>query len=148
MNNNIKIIAIAGDHAGYDLKEKIKINLNNDYNFIDFGTNSTESMDYPDVIHPLAKSIDNNDYKFGIIICGSGNGVAITANKYKNVRAAICWNTEIAKLARQHNDANILSLPARFISEAEAEKIIEVFFNTGFEEGRHLRRVNKISEIL
>ena len=112
------------------------------HNIKNIGTDSEESCDYPDVIHPLAKNI--KDYDFGIIICGSANGVNMTANKYNGVRAAICWEEEIASLARQHNNANILSLPARFISEEKSKKIAEVFLNTEFEGGRHERRVNKI----
>jgi ribose 5-phosphate isomerase B len=148
MEDNILNIPIACDHAGFELKEKIKFQFGNIINFVDFGTFSTESVDYPDMIHPLAKAIDIGTYNMGIIICGSGNGVAITANKYKNVRAAICWIPEIAKLARQHNDANIVSLPARFISEEEAFEIVKMFINTEFEGGRHKVRVDKISATL
>lgn len=148
MNSNLQRIPIACDHAGFELKEKIKLEFYNIIDFVDFGTHSTESVDYPDMIHPLAKAINDEEYIMGIIICGSGNGVAITANRYKNVRAAICWTPEIASLARKHNNANILSLPARFISEKEAFEIIRVFFNTEFEGGRHQRRVEKISETL
>lgn len=148
MNSNLQRIPIACDHAGFELKEKIKLEFYTVMNFVDFGTHSDESVDYPDMIHPLAKAINDEEYIMGIIICGSGNGVAITANRYKNVRAAICWTPEIASLARKHNNANILSLPARFISEKEAFEIIRVFFNTEFEGGRHQRRVEKISETL
>lgn len=144
-----KTIAIGCDHAGFELKEIIKDNLTSKgYQVKDYGTFNTQSVDYSDIIHPVAADINNNKYSIGIIICGSGNGVAITANKYINVRAAICWNAEIAKLARMHNDANILSLPARFIDEKEAEAIVDVFLNTEFEGGRHLIRVNKIKNII
>jgi ribose 5-phosphate isomerase B len=148
MEDNILNIPIACDHAGFELKEKIRSQFGNNINFVDFGTFSTDSVDYPDMIHPLAKAIDIGTYNMGIIICGSGNGVAITANKYKNVRAAICWIPEIAKLARQHNDANIVSLPARFISNDEAFEIVKMFINTEFEGGRHKVRVDKISATL
>jgi ribose 5-phosphate isomerase B len=148
MNNNIQKIPIACDHAGFDLKEKIKNVFGKEFIFEDFGTFSSESVDYPDMIHPLAKAVNDGIFEKGIIICGSGNGVAMTANKYLNVRAAICWNAEVAALSRQHNDANILSLPARFISEYEAFNIVKIFFSTSFEGGRHQKRVEKISTIL
>jgi ribose 5-phosphate isomerase B len=137
-------IAIASDHAGFELKEKIKSELNK-YEFVDLGTNSNNSVDYPDYAHALAKKIDTAEIEMGILICGSGNGVNITANKYKNVRAALCWNVQIAELARQHNNANVLSIPARFVDEKTAFEMINVFFTTLFEGGRHLTRVNKIS---
>jgi ribose 5-phosphate isomerase B len=105
-------------------------------------------MDYPDVVHPLANAVQSGEYKYGILICGSGNGVAITANKYKGIRAAICWNAEITKLARLHNDANIMALPARFISMEEAVQFAALFLHTEFEGGRHQIRVNKITNIL
>ena len=136
-------IIISNDHAGTELKKSLVEHLEKEgYNIKNVGTDSEESCDYPDFIHPLAKNI--KDYDFGIIICGSANGVSMTANKYNGVRAAICWEEEIASLARQHNNANILSLPARFISEEKSKKITEVFLNTEFEGGRHERRVNKI----
>jgi len=138
-------ILIASDHAGYDLKKHIKDFFEGKYTWIDLGTFSTERVDYPDFIHPLAKSIDNNFSEKGIIICGTGNGAAMTANKYPNVRAALCWKSEIAVLARKHNDANILALPARFISEKEACEIVELFLHTEFEKGRHQTRVDKIN---
>ena len=138
-------IAIACDHAGFALKQKLMKKLDGmGYSFRDYGTHSEESVDYPDIIHPLAKDINNGKLLRGIIICGSGNGVAITANKYPMVRAALCWTPEIARYARLHNNANILSLPARFISEATAFDIARTFLTTGFENGRHGRRVDKI----
>ncbi|MDD4141583.1 MAG: ribose 5-phosphate isomerase B [Bacteroidales bacterium] len=146
MNNEI---GMGCDHAGFELKEYLKTYLNKEgYKVIDFGTNSTASVDYPDFIHPLASKINNGEILRGVIICGSGNGVAMTANKYPNVRAAICWNEELSALARQHNDANVLSLPARFISKEEALKILKIFLSTDFEGGRHLRRVEKINNLL
>ena len=136
-------IIISNDHAGTELKKSLVEHLEKEgHNIKNVGTDSEESCDYPDFIHPLAKNIKN--YDFGIIICGSANGVSMTANKYNGVRAAICWEEEIASLARQHNNANILSLPARFISEEKSKKITKVFLNTEFEGGRHERRVNKI----
>ena len=136
-------IIISNDHAGTELKNTIKKHLENKgHTVLNVGTNNNDSCDYPDYIHPLAKDFDNHD--FGIIICGSANGVSMTANKYNGIRAAICWEEEIAKLARQHNNANILSLPARFIKENKAIKITEAFLETEFEGGRHERRVNKI----
>ena len=140
------IIAIASDHAGYQMKEAIKKHFENKgYDFKDFGTNSEESVDYPDFAHQLAGSIDRMEYGRGITLCGSGNGISMAANKHPRVRAALCWNKEIAELARQHNDANVCSLPARYLTNEEAMEIIEVFLNTGFEGGRHQRRVEKIS---
>ena len=136
-------IIISNDHAGTELKKSLIKHLEKEgHNIKNVGTDSEESCDYPDFIHPLAENI--KDYDFGIIICGSANGVSMTANKYNGVRAAICWEEEIAKLARQHNNANILSLPARFIEEDKAIKITEAFLETEFEGGRHERRVNKI----
>ncbi len=140
------IIAIASDHAGYQMKEAIKKHFENKgYDFKDFGTNSEESVDYPDFAHQLAGSIDRMEYDRGITLCGSGNGISMAANKHPRVRAALCWNKEIAELARQHNDANVCSLPARYLTNEEAMEIIEAFLNTGFEGGRHHRRVEKIS---
>lgn len=141
-------VFIASDHAGFNLKQKIKEFLNNQSQITelkDFGTDSEQSMDYPDVVHPLCKSIEDDPSKeLGILICGSGNGVCITANKYIHIRAALCWTEELASLARQHNNANILCLPARFIEPDLALKIVTQFLNTPFEGGRHLNRVNKI----
>jgi ribose 5-phosphate isomerase B len=141
-------ICIASDHAGYEMKEKIKIflkEINSDVS--DYGTFSSESVDYPDFSHPLAGEINSGNFKTGIVICGSGNGVSMVANKYPKVRCALCWNEEIASLARKHNNANILALPARFISEELALNIVRVFLNTEFEGGRHEIRVGKINQI-
>ena len=141
-------IAIGGDHAGYRLKQFLIENLEKEgYHFKDYGVLSEEAVDYPDIIHPLAKDINDGHVKMGVILCGSGNGVAITANKYLNVRAAVCWNEEIVKLARMHNDANVIALPARFISYEKALEFVRLFLTTGFEGGRHQRRVEKISKI-
>jgi ribose 5-phosphate isomerase B len=140
-----KIIAIGSDHAGFRMKEFIKNKYSgNEYCFVDFGTNSEESVDYTDIAHPLAEAINKRKYEKGVLICGSGNGVAMVANKYKNIRAAICWNVEITELARKHNDANILVLPGRFISQNDAAKYFKIFMSTNFEAGRHLRRIEKI----
>lgn len=139
-------IAIGGDHAGFELKEIINAQLLvNGHNYKDFGTHSLDSVDYPDFAHPLASAVEKNEFDLGILICGSANGVAMTANKHQGIRAAICWTEEIASLARQHNNANVLCLPARFISAALAEKIVKTFLATSFEGGRHENRVNKIS---
>ncbi len=140
-----KTIAIGCDHAGYELKEYLKTQLSEQgYLFKDFGTTSEASVDYPDFIHPLAKSIDRGEIELGIIMCGSGNGVSITANKHAKVRAAIAWNTELASLARQHNDANVLGLSARFIAKEYALEIVHSFLQADFEGGRHQTRVDKI----
>ncbi len=141
----INKIAIAGDHAGFQLKSKLKqVLINNGIEVVDFGPYSIDSCDYADFAHPLSVSIEKKEADLGILICGSGNGIAITANKHQQIRAAICWEEELAKLARQHNDANILVLPARFISEEEAIKCVNVFINEDFEGGRHLKRIEKI----
>ena len=140
-------ILISNDHAGVELKNAVDNFLkNNGYVVENLGDNSGKSVDYPDIIHPLAKEISNNKNKKGIIMCGTGNGVSMVANKYKGVRAGLCWSKEIAELIRKHNDANILSLPARFLSIKEALEIVEVFLKTDFEGGRHERRVNKIDK--
>jgi ribose 5-phosphate isomerase B len=140
-------IVISCDHAGYELKELVKKALvTKGVDVEDLGPKTADRVDYPDMIHPLAKAIDLGREQMGIIICGSGNGVAMTANKYVNVRAALCWSKEIAVLARQHNDANILSLPARFISTEEAMACVEAFLTEQFEGGRHKDRVDKISK--
>jgi ribose 5-phosphate isomerase B len=145
----MKTLAIGCDHAGFELKVKIKeYLLSKGFQVADYGTNSTVSVDYPDIIHPLAFDINRKRFDMGIIICGSGNGVAMTANKYLDVRAALCWNVEIAEMARKHNDANIICLPARYIKFEEAILILTTFIDTGFEGGRHLIRVEKISKII
>jgi len=143
MNNTLKI-AIGADHAGFDYKEAIAKWLNAD-NLKDFGTYSSASADYPDFAHPVASAVESGEFDFGILVCGSANGVAITANKHQGIRAAICWNEELASLARKHNNANIVCIPARFISIEEAEKIVKTFLSTEFEGGRHATRVGKIS---
>ena len=140
-------ILISNDHAGVELKNAVNSFLKKKgYVVENLGDNSGESVDYPDIIHPLAKEISNNKNKKGIIMCGTGNGVSMVANEYKGVRAGLCWSKEIAELIRKHNDANILSLPARFLSVKEALEIVEVFLKTDFEGGRHERRVNKIDK--
>jgi ribose 5-phosphate isomerase B len=142
----MKHIAISCDHAGFELKQRIKpILVGMGYEVVDFGPATAERMDYPDAIHPLAKAIDAGEFEKGIIICGSGNGVAMTANKYPNVRAGIAWTPELAELTRQHNDANVLSLPARFITEEVAFECVRAFLTTDFEGGRHADRVTKIA---
>ena len=141
----MKKICIASDHAGFFLKKNIISFLEDlNYDVTDYGTNSSESMDYPDVAHLLGKDIDNKVFEKGIIICGSGNGVNMVVNKYNNVRSALCWNEEIVKLARQHNDANVVAIPTRFLDDEKAISIVKLFLNTEFESGRHLTRVNKI----
>ena len=140
-------IAIGNDHAGVDVKKKIERYLiKKGIEVINKGYDGKESVDYPDFIHPVSQEVKEKKVEFGIIICGSGNGAAMTANKHKGVRAAICWSEEIAELARQHNDANIISIPSRFLSEEGIINIIEVFIKTGFEGGRHKRRIEKIDE--
>jgi len=140
-----KNIAIGSDHAGYKIKEFLKKELSNEgYVLKDFGAFSEISIDYPDIAHPLAEAVEQNYFDFGILICGSGNGMSITANKHQKIRAALCWNVEIGKLARLHNDANILCLPSRFIEEKIALSISEIFLTTNFEGGRHQIRVEKI----
>jgi ribose 5-phosphate isomerase B len=141
-------ILVSNDHAGVQLKNEVKSFLEEKgYVVENLGDNSGESVDYPDIIHPLAKEISENKDKKGIIMCGTGNGVSMVANKYKGVRAGLCWSKEIAELIRKHNDANVLSLPARFISTKEALEIVQVFLETDFEDGgRHERRVEKIDK--
>jgi ribose 5-phosphate isomerase B len=138
-------IAIGSDHAGFCTKEKIKEFLTpKGYEVEDFGTHSEQSVDYPDYAHPVAYAVEKDINLKGILVCGSGIGVCITANKHKDIRAALCWNTEIAELSRKHNDANIVCIPARFITVEMAENIVDVFLNTSFEGGRHENRVKKI----
>ncbi len=140
-------IAIGCDHAAFLLKEKLKAYLGTKgYEIKDFGCYSEERADYPDFAHPVANTVENKECDFGLLLCGSGNGINMTANKHKGIRSALCWNAEIAELARHHNDANILTLPARFITEEEAKKCVDVFYTTEFEGGRHADRVKKISE--
>jgi ribose 5-phosphate isomerase B len=140
-----KTIPIGSDHAGFSLKTYLLKNLASaGFRFHDFGTFTDESVDYPDFIHPVAKAVNDGVYQRGIIICGSGNGASMVANKYPMVRSAICWSDEIAKLSRLHNDANIIALPARFITPEEAVSMVKIFFNTEFEGGRHEQRVEKI----
>lgn len=143
-----QIIPIASDHGGFEMKQfLIEKLLESGYEVKDFGTYGTESVDYPDMIHPLAKAIEMGEYPLGIILCGSGNGAQMTANKHPHVRAALCWNEEIAKLARQHNDANIISLPGRFIPFDQAWRMVQLFLTTPFEGGRHIGRVEKIERL-
>ncbi len=145
MSKNDLHIAMGSDHAGFSLKEKIKKHLKEKgYEISDYGTDSEQSADYPDYIHPLAGDVDEGKIGCGIIMCGSGNGVSMTANKYQGVRAALCWTPEIARLARAHNDANILAIPARFVDENTALDIVDAYLETTFEGGRHQGRVKKI----
>ena len=139
-------IAIGNDHAGTKYKFEIEKYLKKEgYSVLNFGTNYNDSVDYPDYIHPVATAIEKNKATVGIIICGSGNGAQITANKHQGIRAALCWNNELVSLARQHNDANVLSIPARFVSLHQALSFVATFLNTKFEGGRHQNRVKKIA---
>ncbi|MCF1750418.1 ribose 5-phosphate isomerase B [Mariniradius sediminis] len=141
-----KKIAIGGDHAGFEYKNKMILALQEaGYEVKDFGPFSNASVDYPDYVHPLATAIEQGEFDLGIVICGSGNGVAITANKHQGIRAALCWNEDLAALARQHNDANVIAIPARFVSYDLAEKMAKLFITTEFEGGRHENRVKKIA---
>ncbi len=141
-----KPIAIGSDHAGFDYKEELISFLEGKgLAFKDFGTYSKDSVDYPDFAHPVASAVENGEAAFGILLCGSANGVAITANKHQGIRAAICWGEELAKLCREHNNANILCIPARFVREGDAEKMVSIFLTTDFEGGRHQKRVDKIA---
>ena len=138
-------IAIGNDHAGTEYKKEIKKMLLEDNHVINnHGTDDDKSVDYPDHIHPVASQVENNEVDFGIIICGSGNGANMTANKHQKIRSALCWSKEIATLSRTHNNANILSIPSRFVSLNEAKEMVNSFLNTSFEGGRHQTRVNKI----
>lgn len=145
-NVNIMLkIGLASDHAGFDLKSAIILYFEKEKTrIVDFGCFSVESCDYPDFAHPLATAVENDTEMIGIVCCGSGNGINMTVNKHKGIRSAICWNSKVAELARSHNDANICSLPARFITEKEGLEIVRIFLNTDFEGGRHLQRINKI----
>jgi ribose 5-phosphate isomerase B len=141
----MKLVGLASDHAGYDLKQYVKQWIESKgWQYKDFGTNSTESCDYPDYAHPLALAVEAGECYPGIAICGSGNGIAITLNKHQRIRAALCWTPELSILARKHNDANVLVMPGRFISEDMADKILQEFFKNSFEGGRHQRRIDKI----
>ena len=145
MSSTIKI-AIGSDHAGFEYKEMLRAMLADlTYEVKDYGTHSPDSVDYPDFAHPVAEAVENSDAEFGILVCGSANGVAITANKHQQIRAAICWQNEIAELARQHNNANVICVPARFVSEDLAKEMVKTFLNTAFEGGRHGTRVGKIA---
>jgi len=138
-------IALASDHAGYAMKEHVKEYLGKKgYDVTDFGSFSDESSDYPDFAHPFSNAIEKGDFKKGISFCGSGNGINITANKHAGIRSALCWDVELAELARKHNDANVCAVPARFITIDKAEKIVDAFLITDFEGGRHQRRIDKI----
>jgi ribose 5-phosphate isomerase B len=140
-------ILIASDHAGFELKEKLEKALNElGYEVDDLGTNSADSTDYADYAHPLAKQISDGEVKRGVLMCGTGLGMSYTANRYPHVRAAVAWTPEIAKLAREHNDANVLVLPARFVDDAQAKEILKTWLDTPFEGGRHARRVEKIEK--
>lgn len=141
-------IAIGNDHAGTDLKQQVLRYLEgNNHTVINIGTDSDESVDYPDFAHQVGKLVNENEAEMGVVICGSGNGVNITVNKYSGVRSALCWTTEIAALARQHNNANVIAIPARFVSNTLALEMVKVFFETDFEGGRHSRRVDKIAQL-
>ncbi len=145
MNKDVLKLCIANDHRGVEIKNSLLEYLGNKgYSVKNYGTDSLESADYPDFAHLLGKAINEKEFDFGIIICGSGNGINMVVNKYPFVRSAICWNTELAHLARAHNDANICSLPANYLSAEQAKQIVEIFLAAKFEGGRHLRRVNKI----
>jgi len=140
------IISIGNDHAGTHHKKQVQLTLESKgIKVINHGTDYDESVDYPDLAHPVAEDVKSNKADMGVVICGSGNGVAMVVNKHKNIRAAICWNKEMAKLAREHNDANIISIPARFVSVEESKEITEIFLTTKFEGGRHQRRTEKIN---
>ena len=141
-----KPIAVGADHAGYEYKTVIvELLKNKGLEVKDFGTCNTDSVDYPDFAHPVAAAIENGEANLGILICGSGNGVAITANKHQGIRAAICWNKDIARLSRQHNNANILCIPSRFVPTPEAEEMVNIFLSAPFEGGRHEQRVEKMA---
>lgn len=140
-----KVVGLAADHAGYEIKEHVKRWLEaKGIEYKDFGTCSTESVDYPDYAHPLALAVEAGECYPGVAVCGSGLGIDMALNKHQGIRSALCWMPEIAHLARQHNDANVLTLPGRFLSDEEADRILEEFFNTEFEGGRHQRRIEKI----
>lgn len=140
-----KKVGMASDHAGFQMKEYLKSLLHDKgYEVVDFGAYSSDSMDYPDTAHPLARAVENKEVDFGIAMCGSGNGINMTLNKHQGIRAALCWTPELGALAKQHNNANILSLPARFITEEMARDIVKAYITAEFEGGRHQRRIDKI----
>ena len=142
----MKKIAIGSDHAGFERKQSIIKHLEKiGYEVKDFGAYSSESADYPDYIHPVAEAIEKGDFKLGVILCGSANGASMTANKHQKIRAALSWIPEIAKLGREHNDANIVAIPARYVNDQEAFDIVDAFLNAEFEGGRHARRADKIA---
>lgn len=144
--NELKI-ALASDHAGYELKKNVEAYLlSQGAQTHDYGCYSTESCDYPDFAHPCANAVEKGEADYGVIVCSTGNGICMTANKHQGIRAALCWENDLARLARQHNNANMLGLPANFISAEKALDIVQIFFTTDFEGGRHERRVNKISQ--
>lgn len=146
MEDAKKTIAIGCDHAGYPYKDRVIAFLKSEgWTVRDFGTDSPDSVDYPDFVHPTAEMVESGEAQLGIVLCGSGNGVAITANKHQGIRAALCWLPELASLAREHNNANMLALPVRFIEEATAVDITRAFLTASFEGGRHARRVGKIA---
>ena len=138
-------IAIASDHAGFDMKEHVKKELKEKgFEVKDFGTHSRDSVDYPDYVHPLVSAVQKGEFEHGILLCGSGNGMAMAANRHPGIRAALCWTVEISRLAREHNDANVLCIPARYLDNSTADKMVDEFINTRFEGGRHQKRVEKI----
>ena len=138
-------LALASDHAGFEMKEALKKYLiENGFEITDFGTGSSASADYPDYAHPLANAIEKGDFELGISVCGSGNGINMTLNKHKGIRSALCWQSEIAKLAREHNNANVCALPGRFVSLDEAKGIVDAFLKAEFEGGRHQKRIDKM----
>lgn len=141
-----KPVAIGSDHAGFEYKEDLISYLEaKEIAYTDFGAHSTDSVDYPDFAHPVANAVEKGEAAFGILLCGTANGVAITANKHQGIRAALCWGEEIAQIVRKHNNANIICIPARFVREGDAEKMVELFMTTEFEGGRHQNRINKIA---
>ena len=140
-----KAIGLASDHAGFEIKKYIVDLFESEgIRYIDFGTYGTESVDYPDFGHKLGTAIDNGECEFGIAVCGTGNGINMALNRHKSVRSALCWNTEVARLVRMHNNANVLTMPGRFITQQEAYNMVKIFFNTPFEGGRHQKRIEKI----
>lgn len=141
----MKKLAIACDHAGYEYKEYLKAQLSAEYDITDYGTHKMDSVDYPDFVHPAAASVEQGENEMGILVCGSGQGVQLTANKHQGIRCALCWMPELGALARQHNNCNMVAIPARFIAKELALEIVKTFLDTEFEGGRHLKRVEKIA---